>query len=63
MNPKTNTITANISGSAARLHSNSAKNVGGLTYNYAGGITSSTDATGAFAGPSTSTIYSSILRL
>jgi hypothetical protein len=52
--------TSNI---ALRLKSNEIKNVGGLTYCYAGGITESTDNTGNFAGPLSSTTYVSILRL
>jgi len=62
-NGTNNDLTIPYATKAGRLVSNSGTNLGGLSYYYAGGIVSSTDKTGAFAGPSTSTIYSSVLRL
>jgi hypothetical protein len=44
------------------LGPNGTKNIKGLTYYY-NGVVSSNDNTGNFAGPTTNTTYSSILRL
>ena len=50
-------------GSADKLNSANLKSTSGLHYYYAGGITTSTDNTGNYVGPTSSTVYSSILRL
>ena len=54
---------ATSSDKANRLVSYNSSNKGGLNYYYAGGITSSDDKTGNYAGFSTETKYTSVLRL
>ena len=55
-------LKVNYSQASRKLFSSSAKNVGGLSYYYTSG-TSSTDNTGNWVGPISSTTYMSILRL
>lgn len=55
-------LKVNYSQASRRLLSSAAKNVGGLSYYYTSG-TSSTDNTGNWVGPTSSTTYMSVLRL